>query len=111
MGKDLPQDDPVIAEFQERRREFRHLWKRTLLSLAAPGGALVALGGYFEAMWMVWVGLPLFAIAMARGVMLWCEYLRCPQCNAVQVQRGFQLPYLTCRSCGARLSVGLRDQA
>jgi hypothetical protein len=110
MAKVLPQDEPVIAEFQDRRRAFRAPWNRNCLFLLAPGFALAALGhGYFGQEWMVWVGVPIFAAGLVRGWLLWREHLRCPQCETVQNGEG-QIPYLTCRSCGARLSVGFRDQ-
>lgn len=111
MAKVLPQDEPVIAQFQDRRREFRPPWNRSFFFLLAPGFALSALGhGYFEQAWMVWIGVPLFAAGLLRGFMLWREHLRCPRCETVQAAEGWQLPYLTCRSCRARLSVGFRDQ-
>ena len=88
MGKDRPQEDPVIAEFQDRRREFHPPWNRNFFFLLAPGFALAALGhGYFEQAWMTLVGAPLFAVGM----------------EAVQGREGMQLPSLTCHSCGARL--------
>lgn len=109
---DFPQRrDPVIEEFQARRRAFQGKWNRIMLLAAFPAFAVFLLGmlvGGTVGMGVAFVGLALFATAMIRGVSSMREARACPTCGWVQ-NFALHRPYRICSQCGTRLSYGVKD--
>ena len=101
-------DEKTIAEFQAARQEMQPRWNRNWLFFAAPGFILIAVGGNYNSLAMQIPGMVLFLIAMIRGARLILRYMRCPACGAIQTLRVY-FPYRRCRSCDARLSLGVKD--
>jgi hypothetical protein len=105
----MTQDDPYIAEFQRRRREFQPQWQRTLGLIFLPGFVFFVLGGQLPAARaLVYPGIVVMLAGAVRGAWLIFTYRRCPACGAFQKPQ-IQYPYRTCRGCGVRLSMGAKD--
>jgi len=97
--------DFIIEEFQAREREFQRHWNRNAW-IALPGFVLFVIGAATNTQALVLVGMPIFMLAVARGVYIVRTYRRCPSCESV-VSPGMQSPYTMCRTCGAQLSYGI----
>ena len=106
MRAPAPGND-VLAEYQQRRREFQPFWNRNWLVFFA-GFVLFALGGETDLSSVAIAGFAICAAAGVRGVMLMRRHLRCPACETIQWP-AVCFPYRQCRDCGQRLSQGWRD--
>ncbi len=102
-------DETHIAEFQKRRREFQPQWNAAIGLFFFPGFLLFIIGAQFNR-WVVIPGIILCLVGAVRGLLLILQYRRCPACNAIQISKIYY-PYRTCRSCGVRLSVGVKDSS
>ena len=103
-------DNDVIAEFQERRRQFKSHWTRTWLFFFLPGFIMFAASVLTDSSLLFIPGFGLCVFALARGFMLKMRFLRCPVCGKGQ-SSGVSFPYRTCAGCGTRLSHGWKDTA
>lgn len=102
--------DPIVEEYQRRRREFQPLWNRNFLLVALPGFLLFLLGNptLIDVPALVFVGFPLFAFGLLRGLLIASRHLRCPTCDRFQPPQK-ALPNRVCLGCGAVLSYGTAD--
>ena len=108
MDNEKPENDPTIVEYQRRRKELQPKWNRNVLFLALPALLLFGWAGETGRKPLALVAFGVFAAAGYRGWRLWSRYRRCPECDAVQ-GGGLRFPYLSCRECGVRLSIGAKD--
>ncbi len=105
----MTKDDDYISEFQKLRREFDPQWQRTIGFIFLPGFVLFVIGGQVaSARALVYPGLALMLVGVARGAWLVMKYRRCPACGAFQKPK-VHYPYRSCEGCGARLSMGAKD--
>lgn len=110
--------DDAIAQFQQRRRQFKPRWNGNWLFVFFPGFLLfMAVGPAGELLWgwkpaghpwLLFPGIGLCILGMVQGVYLMLRYRRCPVCEKFQKPR-ICFPFRICASCGARLSLGWKD--